>query len=304
MSDKGKYTMKFIYAQPNPKQVYRQEAMACLGQQYTVREGDTLYTISQRYGVPLDAVIAANPQITNPNVIVPGQVICIPSSFPPACDGRMYMVVAGDTLFQISQTTGVPLDAIVAANPQIKDPNVIVPGQIICIPSSYPRVCSGQLYSVKSGDTLFLIARRYGIPLNDLIAANPQIANPDVIVPGQVICIPGTPAVRPNITVLSATDVAPDASGVALINPTNVMVVGFNLPAPETLNPKYTMYKAWLVSAGGSRMRIDMRRVAEGVWMGQENNTMMEAFREIIVTAEPRPGSTVPTGPVVLQAIV
>ena len=45
---------------------------------YTVRNGDTLWGIAKRYGVALTAVIAANPQIKNPNLIYPGDEVVIP----------------------------------------------------------------------------------------------------------------------------------------------------------------------------------------------------------------------------------
>ena len=49
---------------------------------------------------------------------------------------------------------------------------------------------NGQLYTVRSGDTLFFIARRNNISLQSLIDANPQITDPNTIFPGQIICIP------------------------------------------------------------------------------------------------------------------
>lgn len=45
-------------------------------------------------------------------------------------------------------------------------------------------------YTVQSGDTLFLIARRFGVTLDALIVANPGIRDPDLIYPGQVITVP------------------------------------------------------------------------------------------------------------------
>ena len=50
------------------------------GNTYTVVAGDTMYTISRRLGIPLEKLISANPQITNPNIITVGQVINIPST--------------------------------------------------------------------------------------------------------------------------------------------------------------------------------------------------------------------------------
>ena len=45
---------------------------------YTVKKGDTLWGIAGRYGVPLTTLIAANPQIKNPNLIYPGDRVNIP----------------------------------------------------------------------------------------------------------------------------------------------------------------------------------------------------------------------------------
>lgn len=50
---------------------------------YTVVPGDTMFFIAQRFGVSLNALIAANPHIPNPNLIFPGDVLCIPPKFPP-----------------------------------------------------------------------------------------------------------------------------------------------------------------------------------------------------------------------------
>jgi len=49
-----------------------------------------------------------------------------------------YTVQAGDTLFFIAQKSGVTLDALIAANPQIEDPGLIFPGQVINIPVKGP----------------------------------------------------------------------------------------------------------------------------------------------------------------------
>ena len=48
---------------------------------YIVRSGDTLTAIAARFGVSLAALEAANPQISDPNRIFPGQVVSIPGSF-------------------------------------------------------------------------------------------------------------------------------------------------------------------------------------------------------------------------------
>jgi tyrosinase len=150
---------------------------------YIVHTGDTFSAIAARFGVSLATLVGANPQITDPNRIFPGQVVTIPGSSPAA--GSDYVVQSGDTLNAIANRFGVSLAALKAANPQISDPNRIFPGQIITIPGSSPAV--GPAYVVQSGDTLTAIANRFGVSLATLKAANPQITDPNRIFPGQII---------------------------------------------------------------------------------------------------------------------
>lgn len=116
----------------------------------------------------------------------------------PCPNGQLYTVRSGDTLFFIARRNNISLQSLIDANPQITDANTIFPGQVICIPTVGPDVpCpNGQIYRVVRGDTMFEIAQRFGISLESLIRANPQIADPNRIFPGQEICIPITP--RPN----------------------------------------------------------------------------------------------------------
>lgn len=56
-------------------------------------------------------------------------------------------------------------------------------------PCSCPIGFKGR-YTVVQGDTMFLIAKRFGVSLRSLINANPHITNPDLIFPGDVLCVP------------------------------------------------------------------------------------------------------------------
>jgi len=104
---------------------------------YTIRAGDTLFILSQRFGVSVQAIINANPGI-NPNNLQIGQRICIPGALPPPLppcpNGFYYTIVAGDTLFLLAQRFNVSVQAIINANPGI-DPNNLRIGQLICIPT-------------------------------------------------------------------------------------------------------------------------------------------------------------------------
>jgi LysM repeat protein len=52
---------------------------------YVVSPGDTMYTLSRIFRVRLETLAAANPHIKNPNLIVPGDVICVPSLITIPC---------------------------------------------------------------------------------------------------------------------------------------------------------------------------------------------------------------------------
>ena len=103
---------------------------------YTIKAGDTLFALSQQFGVSVEAIMRANPGI-DPNRLQIGQTICIPRAVtptPPCSNGFYYAIKAGDTLFALSQQFGLSVEAIIRANPGI-DPNRLQIGQIICIPT-------------------------------------------------------------------------------------------------------------------------------------------------------------------------
>jgi len=144
------------------------------------------------------------PQGANPTPPTPG-------TGGPA-PGSSYTVKSGDTLSAIAAAHGVSLQSLIAANPQITNPNLIYPGQSINIPGGGTTGGVGggttkasSSYTVKSGDTLSAIAAAHGVSLQSLIAANPQIRNPNLIYPGQNIHIPGAGSVSGSAPANSAT---------------------------------------------------------------------------------------------------
>jgi len=109
-----------------------------------------------------------------------------------------YRVRSGDTLTGIAAKFNVSLSALEGANPQISDSNLIHPNELVNIPTPAapthdpspipPRIVT---YVVQSGDTMSSIAAAHNISLVTLEAANPNVANPDLIQTGEVLNIPG-----------------------------------------------------------------------------------------------------------------
>lgn len=132
------------------------------------------------------------PVITN--TPVPGQPTATPIGTV------IYTVVPGDTLSGIARRYGTTVSAIMAANGLTG--TIIYPGQQLKIPTTQvpptappptgvpPTTAPGQptTYVVQGGDTLFRIARRFGVTVEALAAAN-GIVNPNLIRVGQVLQI-------------------------------------------------------------------------------------------------------------------
>lgn len=169
-------------------------AAATCSSPYTVQTGDTLTGIAQKCGVDYNTLIAANGNITNPNLIYPGQTVTIPQGNGiPNTGGQTYTVVSGDRLYRIALRYNTTIDAILAVNPWITNPNLIYPGNVITLPSgSSPGIppTGGQTYTVVAGDTLSAIASRYNTTTAAILNANTWITNQNLIYPGWVIVIP------------------------------------------------------------------------------------------------------------------
>lgn len=99
---------------------------------HVVAPGDSVFSIARRYGMNYQTVIEDN-ALVNPGALVPGQtLVLLTDAFP-------HTVARGQTLYGIARSYGVPLAQLIAANPQIADPDLIYPGQVIRIPAPSPR---------------------------------------------------------------------------------------------------------------------------------------------------------------------
>lgn len=101
---------------------------------YTIKQGDTLYTIANTYGVSVDEIILAN-GIENPNSLTIGQSI-----FIPLHRANTYTIQRGDTLYKIAMRFGVNIDTLIEANPDIENPQNIRIGNTINIPDSRKEI--------------------------------------------------------------------------------------------------------------------------------------------------------------------
>ena len=163
---------------------------------HIVQAGDNLYRIGLQYNVSWVAIAEAN-NLPNANTIYVGQQLTIPSAdaapeeTPPDDDTEeiTHVVQAGETLHTIGLQYNVSWTQIAEANGLV-NPNYIVVGQVLKIPTSAPGPAPQFVHTVKAGETLFILALRYGVVWTDIAAAN-DIEAPYVIFPGQQLVIPG-----------------------------------------------------------------------------------------------------------------
>lgn len=108
---------------------------------YVIQPGDTLAIIASRFGVTVQDILRVNPILQTQAFIFPGQIIHIPiPGEMPVPRVSLYIVQPGETLNGIALRFNIPVGALLQANPQITDPNLIFPGQIIAIPLPYGAV--------------------------------------------------------------------------------------------------------------------------------------------------------------------
>jgi LysM repeat protein len=180
---------------------------------YVVQYGDTLSALARRFNVTVLAIKNANR--LSSDAIFAGQVLKIPTPTPvtptktktPLPTGSFtYVVQSGDQLLALARRFGVTLGALKAANFLTSDE--IYPGQVLIIPAPAPTktpIPPGQSYTVQPGDQLLAIARKFGVALSALKAANGLTS--DTIYPGQVLVIPAPPTSTATPTPLPANTV-------------------------------------------------------------------------------------------------
>jgi LysM repeat protein len=186
-----------IYAQFGPTVVERSmEKVSFQGELYflhTVKKGQTLYSICRAYRVKESDIAHANPNVPL-NVLSAGQVIKIPveaqnedntlSDQSSSSESFIYHTVEPkQTPYFLHQKYNVPLESIYKYNPGSELGLHI--GQVIRIPKPFVNVSEdavelsqplkGTSYEVRQGDTLYNIAKSFGVLEADIINANQKL---------------------------------------------------------------------------------------------------------------------------------
>jgi len=129
--------------------------------QHEIKAGETLYSLSRTYGVSIEDIKKANPRMTDQ--ILSGQKINIPIKSNQLQDH----IIINSTDLVVSETN-------------------------ISQPISQITPSCKLTYEVKKKETIFSISQQFGLTVDQLREANPDVKN-DKIKKGMLLCIPYTP---------------------------------------------------------------------------------------------------------------
>ena len=150
-------------------------------QTYIVQNGDTLYGISKQFGISIEDIKLAN-NLSNNNIIV-GTSLVIPTT----ATTTLYIVRAGDSLYSIAKKYSTTVADLMRIN-NLKS-NILHIGQQLKIPiNDLSNDQNYIVYTVKAGDSLYSIAKNFGVTIDTLRSFNKL--NSDLLSIGQKINIP------------------------------------------------------------------------------------------------------------------
>lgn len=150
---------------------------------YTVKKGDNLYSIAQKFNTSVNTLKEIN-NLGN-NTLSIGQQLLIPSN--NSNSENYYIVVSGDNLYSIARKYNTTVSEIMNLN-NLTSANLKI-GQKIMIPDTSINDKSNY-YEVKSGDTLYTIASKNNISVSELKKINNLDSN--LLTIGQKILLPSS----------------------------------------------------------------------------------------------------------------
>ena len=158
---------------------------------YTVKKGDTLYSIARDKGTTVDEIKLLNN--LNSNTLTIGKLLKLPS---PTLPESTYEVQRGDTLYSIANKYGLTVEELKESNNL--DTNILSIGQLLNIPTK-EEASSNNTYIVKKGDSLYSIAREFNTTVDEIKRINNLISN--LLSIGQELKLPTNQSLETTYTV-------------------------------------------------------------------------------------------------------
>jgi len=183
---------------------------------HTVKLGETLYSLSKQYTIPIETIVKFNPEAKNGVKV--DQIVRIPgfageanandhnkvkSEAPAKNDFTEYEVEEGETFFGLLRKFGITKSELLAVNPGM--PLEIKVGQIVKLPkakdSSASNSSKGKYieHNVEAGETVYGLAAEYDVKVFEIMELNPDLKERGLVT-GVTILIPRTDGKKPENT--------------------------------------------------------------------------------------------------------
>lgn len=155
---------------------------------YVVQKGDTLYSIANKLGTTVSELKKEN-NLTS-NTLQIGEVLRIPTKEIYEEEENIYIVKKGDSLYSIANKYNTTVDELKRINNLTS--NILSIGQVLKLPSDKANNVEKEentiSYTVKKGDSLYSIARKYDTTIDRIKDLNNLTTN--LLSIGQVLLIP------------------------------------------------------------------------------------------------------------------
>ncbi|MBD9098920.1 LysM peptidoglycan-binding domain-containing protein [bacterium] len=142
---------------------------------YVVKKGDSLYSIAKRYNTTVKDITRLN-NLTSNNLTVGQQLIIAiddnATSTPTTY--KDYVVKKGDSLYSIANKNNITLDELKKINNLTS--NMLSIGQVLKLPTQ-DKVEEIAMYTVQKGDSLYSIAKKFGITVDEIKSLNNLTSN-------------------------------------------------------------------------------------------------------------------------------
>ena len=234
--------------------------LAATAASVTVRSGETLSDIADRYGVSVGTLMRMN-GIHNPDLVEAGSRLQVPGPTVKAGSGR-HRVKSGDTLSSIAGQYRVSGRDLMALN-NLRNANHVEVGQTLRLPSNavMPRpgfkpvavtpISGATEHTVAKGQTLTQIAKAYKLPVASLISIN-QLSDPNKVEVGTRLYLTDPSLQKPLATQSQPVETQPVATAttpVATAKPVQTKPVQTKKPAPkakpvQAAKPQQTLAKS------------------------------------------------------------
>lgn len=150
---------------------------------YVVQKGDSLWSISKKFNTTVEKLKDLNNLSTN--TLNVGQVLKLPTENLQESDE--YIVQAGDTLYKISSMFNISVQELMALN-NLSSTNLSIGQKLKVAKKDEENYSDKTVYTVVKGDTLYQIAQKYNVSVQDIIDANNLVSTSLSI--GQKLLIP------------------------------------------------------------------------------------------------------------------